>query len=133
DHSYPAEDAAGLHGFHASELPYMFGNIDRTTQYWPKPPATDAALSDAMVGYWSSFAATGVPTAKGQPAWQPYGTTGSYMDFTDSPHPADHVFPGMYDLNERVMCRRRANGDIPWHWNVGLASPPLPPPTPDCP
>src|SRR5690606_14291700 len=26
DHGYPAADAAGLHGFHASELPYVFGN-----------------------------------------------------------------------------------------------------------
>jgi para-nitrobenzyl esterase len=25
DHGYPAADTAGLHGFHASELPYVFG------------------------------------------------------------------------------------------------------------
>ena len=25
DHGYPAEDEAGLHGFHASELPFVFG------------------------------------------------------------------------------------------------------------
>jgi para-nitrobenzyl esterase len=35
--------------------------------------------------------------------------------------------PGMYDLNEEVMCRRRAQGSQPWLWNVGVASPPLPP------
>ena len=30
DHGYPATDAAGLHAFHASELPFVFGNVDRT-------------------------------------------------------------------------------------------------------
>ena len=34
--------------------------------------------------------------------------------------------PGMYEFNEQVVCRRRAAGGIPWHWNVGIASPPLP-------
>jgi hypothetical protein len=34
--------------------------------------------------------------------------------------------PGMYELNEQVVCRRRAKGGVPWHWNVGLVSPPLP-------
>ena len=40
--------------------------------------------------------------------------------------PKTHLLPGMYELNEQVVCRRRAAGGIPWHWNVGLASPPLP-------
>ncbi|RZJ96282.1 MAG: carboxylesterase family protein, partial [Brevundimonas sp.] len=30
DHGYPATDEANLHAFHASELPYMFGRLDRT-------------------------------------------------------------------------------------------------------
>ena len=40
DHGYPAADAAGLHAFHASELPYVFGTFDRTSPLWPKIPAT---------------------------------------------------------------------------------------------
>ncbi len=28
DHGYPGADAAGLHGFHASELPFVFGTLD---------------------------------------------------------------------------------------------------------
>jgi para-nitrobenzyl esterase len=35
DHGYPAADAAGLHGFHASELPYVFGTFDSTPPLWP--------------------------------------------------------------------------------------------------
>jgi para-nitrobenzyl esterase len=36
------------------------------------------------------------------------------------------MFPGMYELHESVVCRRRATDEIPWNWNVGLISPPLP-------
>jgi para-nitrobenzyl esterase len=134
DHSYMSEDAGNFHAFHGSELPFVFGTIDRTPPQWPKIPATPAEqnLSDAMVDYWSSFARTGHPTAANAPAWQPYGTTAAYMDFTDAPHMADHLLPGMYTLNEDVVCRRRAGGDLSWNWNVGLASPPLPGQTASC-
>ena len=54
------------------------------------------------------------------------------MAFEDVPRPKTHLMPGMYELNEQVVCRRRAAGGIPWHWNVGLASPPLPPEAPQC-
>ncbi len=40
DHGYPAEDVAGLHAFHASELPFVFGTFDSTPPLWPKVPAT---------------------------------------------------------------------------------------------
>jgi para-nitrobenzyl esterase len=128
DHGYPAADSAGLHAFHASELPYVFGTSDRTPPLWPKIPATlqEAGLSDAMIGYWTSFARNGQPQAAGAPVWQPYGSAGAYMDFTDAPHPSDHLLPGMYALQEEVVCRRRADGNLPWNWNVGIISPPLP-------
>ena len=38
DHGYPAADEAGLHAFHASELPYVFGTFDGTPPLWPKNP-----------------------------------------------------------------------------------------------
>jgi para-nitrobenzyl esterase len=134
DHGYPAANEKGMHAFHASEIPYMFGNADRTPLNWPKIPATDVEkkLSDAMLDYWTSFARDGVPTAAGQPAWSAYGASRAYLAFEDAPQPKAHVFPGMYEFNEQVVCRRRAAGGIPWHWNVGLASPPLPPEAPQC-
>ena len=134
DHGYPAEEATGLHGFHGSELPYVFGTIDHTIPLWPAVPATatETALSDAMLDYWTSFARTGSPVANAAPAWPAYGTAGAYMDFTDAPHPAEHLMPGMYELNEQVVCRHRTSGDTPWGWNVGLASPPLPATTAHC-
>jgi para-nitrobenzyl esterase len=134
DHGYPAADAAGLHAFHASELPYVFGTFDATPPLWPKIPATpqETKLSDAMVGYWSSFARTGRPQAENEPDWPAFGATGAYMAFTDAPHPSTHLLPGMYELNEEVVCRSRASGDIAWNWTVGVASPKLPGQTAGC-
>jgi para-nitrobenzyl esterase len=39
----------------------------------------------------------------------------------------------MFQLHETVICRRRAAGDVPWNWNVGLWSPPLPGAAAGCP
>ena len=134
DHGYPAADQNHLHAFHASELPYVFGNLDGTPPLWPNIPAAprEVALSDAMLDYWSSFASTGSPRAANAPAWAPYGTAGAYMHFTDAPHPQTDLMPGMYRLNEQVVCRRVAAGNQPWNWNVGLISPKLPPPSAHC-
>ncbi len=134
DHGYPAEEAAGLHAFHASELPYVFGTFGGTPPLWPKIPATpeETKLSDAMIGYWSSFARTGRPHAANEPDWPAFGSKRAYMAFTDAPHPMEHLMPGMYELNEEVVCRRRASGDIPWNWNVGIISPKMPSPTEEC-
>jgi len=128
DHGYPAADEKGLHAFHASELPYVFGTADKAPPNWPKVPETpvEANLSKAMLDYWASFARDGVPSATGQPAWPAYGTERAYLAFEDAPLPKKHLMPGMYEFNEQVVCRRRVAGGIPWHWNVGVASPPLP-------
>ena len=112
----------------------MFGNIHNTPPAWPQVPDTpeERALSDAMLGYWTSFAQGGVPRAEGQPAWQPYGTGRAYMAFAATPRPGTNLLPGMFEFNEQVVCRRRARGGIPWHWNVGIVSPPLPAGVPEC-
>ena len=134
DHGYPAAEALGLHAFHASEVPYVFGTGDRTPPAWPKVPVSpdDTKLSNAMGAYWTSFARDGVPSAADQPAWEPYGAKRAYMAFDDAPKPGVHLLPGMYELNEQVVCRRRAKGGIPWNWNIGIVSPPLPAGDPRC-
>jgi para-nitrobenzyl esterase len=135
DHGYPAMDEANLHAFHASELPFVFGNVDRTPPRWPKIPdtPTERQLSDAMLAYWANFARTGVPTAPGQPDWPAYDETRAYMDFEREPAVRERLMPGMFELHETVVCRRRVAGSIPWNWNFGVISPPLPPETPACP
>jgi len=133
DHGYPAADSAGLHGFHASELPYVFG-AEHLPPLWPKPPANaeETQLSDAIVGYWTSFARTGAPAAAGQPQWPVFGATHAYMAFKAAPRPAEDLMPGMFALQEAVVCRRRAEGATPWTWNIGLQSPPIPPQSAGC-
>ena len=126
DHGYPAADDAGLHAFHASELPFVFGMFDHLPALWPKVPETpqERGLSDAMVGYWASFARSGRPVAANAPDWPAFGTSGAYMHFTDAPHPSEKLMPGMYKLHEEAVCRRKA-ANLAWNWNVGLVSPPL--------
>jgi para-nitrobenzyl esterase len=126
DHGYPEADAAGLHAFHASELPYVFGTLAHTSARWPKIPETprETALSEAMIGYWSSFARTGQPRAANEPDWPSYGSTHAYMAFEDAPRVSANLFPGMYALHEEAVCRRKSN-DLAWNWNVGVVSPRL--------
>ena len=128
DHGYPAADAAGLHGFHASEVPYVFGTFTGTPPFWPKIPDTeeDKKLSLAMTDYWSSFVRAGKPTAENEPDWPAFRSAGAYMHINDAPKPSNCLLPGMYALHEEVVCRRRASGDVPWNWNVGIVSPNLP-------
>ena len=134
DHGAPLADAAGLHAFHASEVPYVFGTLARTPPNWPKAPPTtlEARLSEAMTSYWSSFAGTGRPTATGGPDWPAYAPSAAFIVFQDTPLVWRDLLPGMYELHEAAMCRRRAAADLAWNWNVGVASPPLPPASAGC-
>jgi len=135
DHGYPAADDADLHAFHASEIPYVFGARDRTPPRWPAIPdtATENGLSDAMRAYWTSFARSGMPSAPGQAEWPAYGQSRSYMAFEEGPVASERLMPGMYELRETEVCRRRVTGGTPWNWNVGIVAAQLPPATPPCP
>ena len=132
-HRYPAQEARRLDAFHASELPYEFGRIGALEGWpdlWPRPPddAREHALSEAIMGYFTSFARNSVPTAPGAPGWQPYEDDRAYLGFRDTPRPGHRLLPGMFELHEEVVARRRAAGTQPWYVNVGLASPTVPPP-----
>jgi para-nitrobenzyl esterase len=127
DHGYPAASEAGLHGFHAAEIPFVFGTAGDTPPYWPKIPDTVAErrLATAMGDYWVSFARTGQPEAAGQAAWRPYGKDAAFMAFADIPRSGARLMPDMYALHEAAVCRRRAAGNQPWNWNTGIVSPVL--------
>jgi para-nitrobenzyl esterase len=124
DHGYPDMDAAGLHAFHASELPYMFGTLRRTGPNWPRIPDTarETALSDAMVGYWTGFAKSGRPRAASAPAWPEFKADRIVMHFSGTPRARPDLLAGMFELNEEVVRRRRAAGTAPWNWNVGIVA-----------
>jgi para-nitrobenzyl esterase len=131
DHGYPAAEAAGLHGFHESEVPYVFGTIGNTPAHWPKVGDADgeSALSEAMGDYWASFVRSGKPVAAHQPVWQAFNKGGAYLRVGDTAQAATDLMPGQFALHEQVVCRRHAAGTVQWNWG---AAPPLPPATGAC-
>lgn len=135
DHGYPAADEADLHAFHAVEIPYVFGTGDRTPPRWPVAPDTpvEHRLSAAIMAYWGSFARSGVPTAPDQPDWPAYGQARAWMAFEEAPVVRERILPGMFELREAEVCRRRVAGNMPWNWAVGVVAAPLPPAEAPCP
>lgn len=133
-HSWPSADAAGLTGFHAGEVPFVFGTIFATPPSWPAIPDTPAQrrLSAAMLDYWTSFARNGKPSSPNGPAWRPFGSARTYMNFADEPKAGSGFMPGMYALHEQLVCRRRAAGTQSWTWRTGSSAPVIPPPTTAC-
>ncbi|BFT32164.1 carboxylesterase family protein [Alteromonas sp. D210916BOD_24] len=127
DHGYPAANSMGLHAFHASEIPYVFGTAEKTPPLWPVMPNTkeEHALSTAMTQYWASFATAGKPQATGFANWPSYAQDKGYMRFAEKPIASHHLMPGMFELHDEAVKRRQLSGQSPWHWNVGIASPVL--------
>lgn len=91
DHCYPAAEARDLCAFHASELPYVSGQIGDASAYspnWPIPEGEgEQALSDAMIDYWVGFATSGTPSGPDTPDWRFYGADESFMRFSGTPCP----------------------------------------------
>jgi para-nitrobenzyl esterase len=54
------------------------------------------------------------------------------MTFADAPRLARDFMPGMYELHEQVMCRRRQDGTQSWDWRTSSTAPPLPAAAPLC-
>jgi para-nitrobenzyl esterase len=95
---------------HALEIVYKFDNIPgpQTGASGPQPPAggmfSDSRPSSIetarnMSGFWSSFAHTGHPAAKGQPAWPAYTTAKRATMFIDA---ECKVVDDPYSLERRV-------------------------------
>jgi para-nitrobenzyl esterase len=61
-----------LGAFHASELPFVFGN-----PLQPQAPLApeDLPVAKQVMAYWGSMATHGDPNAAGQPAWPRYDAT----------------------------------------------------------
>lgn len=129
DHGYAAANDRGLHGFHAAEIPYVFGTAVRTTPLWPRIPdrEEERRLSRALGDYWAAFARDGRPIAEGQPRWPAYAEhpRGRWLRVAAAPTPVVDPLPGHFALHDSLVRRRRRAGDIPWNWNIGCAAPPL--------
>jgi para-nitrobenzyl esterase len=80
EQSLPAHPQDGAQ--HSFELPYVFGNLLAAGALGGAYSASDRALSDVMVGYWTNFAKAGDPNGPGLPAWPAFDSAArTYMRF----------------------------------------------------
>jgi para-nitrobenzyl esterase len=66
DRVIPWPERPEFGAFHTSEVPYVFGTLDKLKRPWTD---VDRRLSQTVMGYWINFAATGDPNGDGLPRW----------------------------------------------------------------
>jgi para-nitrobenzyl esterase len=126
-HSTPAQHARDLAAFHASELPYIFGQVGESAALgpnWPRPPLTseESQLSQAMMSYWTSFVRDGTPRAAGHPPWPRFTAGGrGYLDLNDSPSAARDLHPGAFAFADALVARRLKEGRG-WRLDIGFSA-----------
>lgn len=103
--------AGAMGAYHALEIGYVFGNLIPILPT-PDPEAyfndTDKALSEAMMGYWTQFAATGNPNQKGLPEWPAYDIkSGRYLDLGDSVRVKSGLYPEACVLFNEIARDKR--------------------------
>ena len=70
EHVMPGYTAADYGAYHSSELPYIFGTLDRLAG---RPlTETDARVATVLQGYWLNFIKTGDPNGAGLETWRPF-------------------------------------------------------------
>jgi para-nitrobenzyl esterase len=100
----PGPASARLRAFHASEIAYVFGNLEP-----PRPwEAADRELSSQMLSYWVNFATHGDPNGKGLPAWPAYDeSTDRNIVFGDKITTSDRLNREALDFFDRYYDRLR--------------------------
>ena len=94
-----------LGAFHASEIPYVFGNLDAKLSF----DAKDRELSRAMMGYWVQFARSGDPNGEGRPSWPAYNAeTDLHLELGDVIRTAKERDKAACDGIDRIRAERLA-------------------------
>jgi para-nitrobenzyl esterase len=85
EHVMPGYTAADYGAYHSSELPYVFGTLDRLAGR----PLTDAdrRVGAVLQAYWLNFIKTGDPNGADVAAWRPFDPArDEVMALSESPH-----------------------------------------------
>jgi para-nitrobenzyl esterase len=106
-HAPPGKRQAESRAHHASELAYVFNNVQL---FGSKATVRDFELAEIMSSFWVSFARTGVPAVKGQNIWPTFGSGRQlYMLFEDG---RAIVFADLFEdrreLWDKIMATRRS-------------------------
>jgi para-nitrobenzyl esterase len=103
-----------LGAFHASEIPFVFNNLDNDWQSEIPTGDTDQMLAETMSDYWVNFAKTGDPNGGDRPVWGPYtSSVRQFMAFQDVAIPSVNLLPGSLELHFEIDKRRTERG-IAW-------------------
>ena len=102
-HVTPNPNSKYLGAYHASEIAYVFNNLNAQNTMLQE---LDHKLSDMMSAYWVNFAKTGDPNGKGLPRWIPYNASNEpYMDFGDVVQIRNHLLKEQLDFLEQFQKR----------------------------
>jgi para-nitrobenzyl esterase len=100
--------AARFGAFHGAEIPFIFSTWGRGSRLLTgvgEPDDVDRALSQAMMGYWVRFAATGDPNGEGATAWPRYNPHSDLaLDFGDEIQVRAGVAKDLSDFFDRVAA-----------------------------
>ena len=80
NHAIPGQEAKGA--VHSADLPYVFGFFPKTGNISGKFTALDRQIAGRVETYWSNFAKTGNPNGPTVPNWAEFGSTQTYVQFT---------------------------------------------------